>query len=149
MTILTVNCNARMPELLSGQESGEDRQFILTTTPKKKLEYQIYVSNLLIQEGFTPFIEVKFVSKYSLREKRIEVVGFKDNQIKLHQFTDRASFDQDANELNRLISEISSSSLSEGYKMYGEIILLEDVENLGVLEQALKDMKIDISVKQL
>ena len=138
-----------MPELLSGHESGQKRQYILTSTPKKKLEYQIYVSNLLIKDGFTPFIEVKFISEYSSREKRIEVVGIKNNQIKLHQFTSRASFDQDANELNRLISEISSSSIAKGYKIYGEIILLENVENLDVLEQALKDMNIDISITRL
>lgn len=138
-----------MTELLAKIKSGQERQYILNPTPKKKLENQIYASHLLSAEGYIPYIEVKFVSQYSLREKRIEVAGIKGNQVKLCQFTSRASFDQDSTELSRLIQEISSLEIAQGYSFSGEVLLREKVNDLALLENALKDMNIDITIKNL
>ena len=149
MPILTINCNARLIDILNGDQTGVVRPYLYPTTPKNKLERQIYVSNQLIKDGFTPFIEVKFVSQYSAREKRIEIIGVNGNLIKFFQFTSRASFDQDANELQRLITEVSSISESKSFTLEGEIITLDDSTDIPLLQQTLHDMGLNIKLRYL
>lgn len=149
MSILTINCNARLTELLSGLSSGQLRPHIYNPAPHKKLEYQIFVSKELEDNGFTPFIEVKFVSQYSSREKRIEVVGIRAKEVLLYQFSSRAFFDKDANELARLIEEIRSLKISKGYTVTGAIILQHGNADVEKLNEALSNLGLDIAIKTI
>ena len=135
MSILNVNCNARLLELLSGQTTGKERSYIYTDSPRKKLEHQIFLSKELVEDGYSPYIEVKFVSQYSSREKRIEVVGVLEGKVVLYKFSSRAFFDKDANELARLIEEIKALNVSKGYDISGTIILLDKTLDLKILEK--------------
>ena len=149
MPILKININARLLELLEKKSSGQVRQFLLPPCPKKKLENQVYLCNKIMYDGFDPYMEVKFVSQYSAREKRIEVVGIKESTIHLFQFSNRASFDQDANELNRLIQEISIDPIAKGYSFIGSIIVLGNDCNINTMKEALNEMHINVGITTL
>ena len=149
MPILTINCNARLVELLNGQPSGTDRSYIYNPSPKKKLENQVFICKEGMDDGYKSYIEVKFVSQYSSRERRIEVVGMKGTAVRLYQFSSRASFDQDANDLERLINEIKSYSYTKAYDFSGTIVLTDKGADLAVLKQALNDLGLSIDIKQI
>ena len=149
MPILSINCNARLIELLNGQPSGSDRSYIFNPSPQKKLENQVFVCQELMNEGYRPYIEVKFVSQYSSRERRIEVVGIKGTSVQLYQFSSRASFDQDANDLARLINEIGNGAYTQQYVFSGSIVLSDKGADVEVLKQALLDLGLRISIKQI
>lgn len=129
--------------------SGQVRKYICNENPKKKLDTQIYICNSLMFDGYTPYIEVKFVSQYSSRERRIEVIGIKDNSIRLFQLSSRSSFDQDANDLERLIKEIETLEEASSYKISGTIVLTSKGNDLETLENALTDMGLSINIIEI
>lgn len=149
MPILSINCNAKLLELMGAIPSGQVRKYIYNENPKKKLDTQIYICNSLMLDGYTPYIEVKFVSQYSSRERRIEVIGIKDNSIHLFQLSSRSSFDQDANDLERLIKEIETIEEASSFKISGTIALTNKGNDLETLETALTDMGLSINIIEI
>lgn len=147
MPILYINCNARLKKLLTGQSSGQIRPYIIPVDPKKKLENQVFLSNKVREQGYTPYIEVKFVSQYSSREKRIEVLGIKKNCCTLYQFTTRTSFDQDVIELNRLIKEIEK--IGYPFEFSSEIVLLGDDVNINTVNTTIVELGLNIKARFL
>lgn len=147
MPILSINCNARLNELLTGQNTGQVRQYLLSETPVKKLENQIFLSNEIQSQGYIPYIEVKFVSQYSSREKRIEVLGKDGRNCTLFQFTTRASFDQDAVELDRLVKEIEE--VGYPYAISGEIVLIGNDVNINIVNNTIAELGLNITARTL
>lgn len=134
---------------MGGIPTGQERKYIYSDKPRKKLEAQVYICNSLIRDGYTPYIEVKFVSKYSSRERRVEVIGIKGDIIHLFQLTSRSSFDQDANDLDRLIKEIKSLEEASNFKIFGTIVLTNRGNELETLAAALEDMGLTINIIEI
>lgn len=149
MPILNININARLLELLEGTPSGDIRRHIYNPAPRRKLENQVYLCNELIDKGYEPYIEVKYVSRYSSRERRIEVLGIKRNKVILYQFSTHSSFDQDANNLDRLIKEIKNEGSAQTYEFAGEIVMLDSGYELKPLQDAIFNLGLNIIIRQL
>jgi len=106
MSILNINIRANLFDILSDTSSGVGCDCIVDANNTTRFGQLVLYSSKLTEKGLTPFIEVKFASKYGKRCKRLEVVVKQENLISIYKITTFSKFDKDALELSSVISEV-------------------------------------------
>ena len=144
MSIIKVNCKANIFDILSGKESGVNREFIVDTINKRRLKLMVLFSCKLQEKGINTYIEVKFSSEYGAREKRIEIIGIQDDVICLYKITTHSKFDKDALELSSRVSEIQGSF----QKLYIKgILLMKDCKDIDFINKAISEITENITAQ--
>ena len=136
MSILSVNCKANLLELLADKPSGVNREYILEHNNATRLGQLVLYSSLLIKNNITPYIEVKFVSKYSKREKRIELITKEEKKITIYKVSSFSKYDKDALELVNIITEIQEKFTE--LDVYGVLLFAEKKTNIDFINKSLK-----------
>lgn len=145
MSILKLNTKSSIADIVNNIPGGVYRNYILDSESNKRLDVMVCFTQKLVIQNITPFIEVKFPSKYSAREKRIEVVGITDSKIFLYKFSDWNRFDKDAIELDRNIVELVSLFGSSNVSFIG-ILLLNSSCNIDFIQQQVNNLGLNIDV---
>ena len=145
MPVVNVNSKAVLSDILQGLPSGQCKDYLIEDSPNDRLGELVYYAHQKQQDGYKAYIEVKFASKYSSREKRLEVVTIKDSMLCVYKISSLNRFDKDALELNRIVAEISEGN-KIGYSVTGSLIMKrkDDIERATEL---LKQMNIHINVE--
>jgi recombinational DNA repair protein RecR len=145
MLIVEINSKSTLESIIANDATnGTIRQYIIDNTTNAKLNEIVKLAQKLQQNGTVPFIEVKFKSQYSSREKRLEVVGKKGSIITIYKFSSFKRFDKDAIELNRLVEEIVSKNNKE-YIINGTL-LFDDNYKFDFITQKISEFGISINI---
>jgi len=146
MSVLKINCKANISDILSGVESGINRNFIVDTISRKRLKLIVLFSCKLQEKGINTYVEVKFSSKYGAREKRIEIVGKWNNIVTLYKITSHSKFDKDALELSKIVSEIKEDF--QNFSIKG-ILLCEDCKNINFINKEIGNITQNVTAELL
>lgn len=150
MAYLTININknSSIDNLVASLPDGKNMSYMVSPIPSTKIEQQIYLSNFLLTHGSDPFIETKFRSKFSAREKRLEVVSRQQNNLVIYKFSNISRYDRDAIDLQRIIGELKQEFSNTQIKFQG-VILLENGIELASYSISMDGVCPDIAIKQL
>jgi len=148
MHTFRLNTNASFDDIIKSQETGITREYIYPPIVNKnsKLSRQVKMSYLLKSNQMEPFIEVKFKSRYSCRDKRLEIVTSKDTVIHIFKFSDSKHFDVDATDLSRILEEIQQKYGITNYTFKG-ILLINDGD-LNVMKTSLNTLNINLDINR-
>ncbi|MGI6717956.1 MAG: hypothetical protein ACOX4D_02195 [Bacteroidales bacterium] len=145
MFILKVNHKAVLRDILNGNPSGIVRDFVCNDNPTNRLEELVYYAYNEQIKNSKVFIEVKFASKYSSREKRLELVTIKDDVISIFKVSASNRFDKDAIELKRIIDEVNEE-VKSNYHIRG-VLKIKPSSDVERIKKMLESMNIDIMVE--
>ena len=146
MLILTVNSKSTIDDIVNDTPSGVNRDYLLNEDSRKRLDVLVCFANKLNEQNFVPFIEVKFASQYSAREKRIEVVGKHNDKIELYKFSATNRFDKDAIELDRIIRELRNKFADSKMEFTGTLLVDNNADN-DFIQQSIKKMNLNVLTK--
>lgn len=96
MFILKLYSKATFQDIINGIPSGVERNYVFTENPKNRLEELVYYAHSKQTSNTKVYIEVKYASKYSSREKRLEIVSVNDKMINVYKISALNRFDKDA-----------------------------------------------------
>ena len=145
MFILKVNNKAVLRDILNGNPSGVVRDFVYNDKPTNRLEELVYYAYNEQIKNSQVFIEVKYASKYSSREKRLELVTIKDDILSIYKVSASNRFDKDAIELKRIIDEVNEEANSN-YHIQG-VLKIKPSSDVARIKEMIESMKIDIMVE--
>jgi hypothetical protein len=131
--------------IVNKEIGGVDTQYILNHTSKKRIDTLVVIANSLYQQNATPFIEVKFVSRYSSREKRLEIVSRSQDTITIYKISAFSRYDKDAIDLNQLLEEIKSIFSNSEYKFCG-VLLFKELEKIQFIKESLSAMNLNLNI---
>lgn len=145
MSILKANINASIADLLCDKPSGVVTSYLIKDEHGGKLASMVSLTNDLANSETKTFIEVKFKSKYSQREKRLEIVTMNNNHITICKISNPRKFDKDALEINNVCQELEE--LYKGY-LFAPIIYLP-TNNETFYQDSLNKMGLKTIVRKL
>lgn len=146
MNTIRIVTKATIDDIVRGGAGGVSREYIVNPLGTSRLDRLVRYSNYLADTGNTPYMEVKFRSKYSSREKRLEIVAHKDGTFTIFKFSSQEKYDKDAIELSRIISEIMSLHNLSATKLVG-CLLIPQGNDIQFIQQYLFKSNINILVK--
>ena len=145
MFILTVNFKATIPDIVAGRSTGVDRQYLVSDECAGKSDEIVCLADNLSKKCDAAFVEVKFVSKYSQREKRLEVVTKVGNRISVCKISNVKKFDKDSLELNSVCQELRS--------IYGTCVFIPvvylKVSDVTFYQESVNNMGLSVIIKEL
>jgi hypothetical protein len=139
-----IHTKATIDSILSGYPDGVDREYILNPTSNTHLDSLVFFANELLSKGQKSFIEVKFQSKYTNRNKRIEVVGIKDNMCYIYKFSAYRRYDKDAIEVDRIAKELTEIYSSK--KVYVPSLIFSDSSDVSFVKESIFNMGLNVNV---
>jgi hypothetical protein len=145
MSILTVNIKSSILDIVTGNQGGVERSFLILENKKNKIDSLVILANKLSNESTKTFVEVKFESKYSQREKRLEVVTKKGVDISICKISNKHKFDKDALELSNICEELSSIFKLNNF--YPKLYL--DIDDLESYQSAVINMGLSVLINKL
>ena len=108
MCIVAINTGADVIEILKGNESGKDREYILPDiSSHKQSDLIISLAHHLKKYRFD-FIGIECKYNYGKRNKRLEIVYCNNNKITIIKISKQKKFDKDAIELDNIVTDIIS-----------------------------------------
>ena len=120
MDTIVINKNEDLSEILTHHNAGKMEMYLLQKKPWDKLGKQVNLSNRLMKEGLSVYIEVKFCSDFSKRPKRLEVVSLdKDYNLCIYKFSSSQKFDRDASELEEILDEVKNKYKGQIKSIHG------------------------------
>jgi len=144
MSILKINTNANLLEIISSINSGIDREYLFEPSLKKnRLQEIIHYANKIKNENIIPFIEVKFASKYGRREKRIEIVGKNNNIFIIYKISKISKFDKDALEIQNIINEVRETLKDISIK--GVLLFSDKTTDTKFINSSLSSITTDLT----
>ena len=145
---IRLNVNNTLGNIIFKKNGGLIRNYLVNENPIKKLDIQVFFANKLLNSGYNPFIEVKFKSMYSDREKRIEIVSEKDRHINIYKISKFVHFDRDAIELNRLSEEIKKTYCDNDFEINSILLFNEEFDRTFVLQQ-IENLHLAVKVEKI
>ncbi len=145
MLILTVNFKASMSDIVIGRSTGVVRQYMVSDGNTGKFDDIVCLADNLSKKCDAVFVEVKFESKYSQREKRLEVVAKDGNRISVCKISNVKKFDKDSLELNSVCQELRSLF---GTCMFIPIVYLK-VSDVSFYQESVNNMGLSVIIKEL
>lgn len=146
MLILKVNCKSSLSDIIKNVYSGSDRDYIFSPESKKRLDLLVSYSKTLIDKGITTFIEVKFVSKYSARERRIEIVSKDKDCISLYKISSFSKYDKDALDLSHLVLEINETFTNISTPIKGVLLFPQDTD-IQFIKDSVSSMNLALNIE--
>ena len=134
--IITLKTKADLSDIVLRRTYGVDRNYILSSSPKSKLDKQVHLASTLSNgKRSTCLLEVQF--KYGSRAKRLEVVSVLDTIITIYKFSKKTSIDKDALELDQVMSAIETNFKESQYNFAG-CLVLEQLPASNVIDSVKK-----------
>ncbi len=144
MTIISLNDNNEITNILKGIPGGKLRKCILTNENIERLSPIIRLAHNLELKGSSVFIEVKFQSQFSQRYKRLEIVSLYDKKVSIYKFSKKSSFEKECLEVQRVIDELKEISTSHSF--HGFVVLSDFEEDIAPFENRVNEITSDISL---
>ena len=144
MLTTIIHTKATIQSILSGAPDGIERKYILNFKRTARLDSLVTLASTISQNGKKPFIEVKFQSKYTDRDKRLEVVSISDKICEIYKFSSFKRFDKDALEMDRI-----SKELAELFPDFGQFIpslVFDNEEKIEFIKESIHGMELNINI---
>jgi len=91
-------------------DDGETVPCLLQEKPKKQFDRLVSFADKLMQRGERAYIEVKFMSQFAKRPKRLDLVSVDiRNNVTIYKLSNPRKYDTDAFELDRILSECDTN----------------------------------------
>ena len=145
MLVLTVNFKASISDIVAGRSTGVARQYLVSDGHVGKSDEIVCLADTLSKTCEASFVEVKFESRYSQREKRLEVVAKDGNRITICKISNVKKFDKDSLEINSVCQELSS--LYGAYEFIPVVYL--KVNDVSFYQESVNNMGLSVIIKKI
>lgn len=142
-TLVTINTKSTIGSIINGVPDGVNVVYMQNIISAPKLALMVSKATLLLCK-YETYIQVKFQSKYSARELKLEVVTKNKNEINVYKISSPSKYDRDSINLNSIVSELRELYTKNTFK---GIIFLQDSTSLHFYQESIKQLNLQISIE--
>jgi hypothetical protein len=144
MLTTIIHTKASIESILLDHPDGVNREYILNPMGNTRLDLLVTFANEIKSRGQKSFIEVKFQSKYTDRNRRLEVIGLTDDKCYIYKFSSYGRFDKDAIEIDRISKELLETFPFK--RSYVPSLILRPSDNIDFIKVSLHNMNLNINI---